>query len=282
MTTLTTAGVRAYFDAEARKGRRLLPDPETASGLGQLRQVPPGDDADGRAGHARGARRRVQRGLDRDALSPGASRMRARHVHRRGRHLTRVHRTGQHLESSELRVPGLRRYDAAVPGRKLRPGDRHRGHRACRRQARPDRRDLARAAARRPRVSDDAESAVLGAARGTVARTHGAVVRAASRVREGRVHRLVRSFAAVVVHGIHARRSRIAGHLAAPVRVVVRMGRAAAAAAARAREISARVPCHAGPPLAARDRRPPPWLDDESSVGEAGVARRDRRAETRA
>lgn len=36
MTTLTTAGVRAYFDAEARKGRRLLPDPETASGLGSF------------------------------------------------------------------------------------------------------------------------------------------------------------------------------------------------------------------------------------------------------
>jgi 2-polyprenyl-3-methyl-5-hydroxy-6-metoxy-1,4-benzoquinol methylase len=36
MTTLTTAGVRAYFDAEARNGRRLLPDPETASGLGSF------------------------------------------------------------------------------------------------------------------------------------------------------------------------------------------------------------------------------------------------------
>jgi ubiquinone/menaquinone biosynthesis C-methylase UbiE len=36
MTTLTTAHVRAYFDAEARKGRRLLPDPETASGLGSF------------------------------------------------------------------------------------------------------------------------------------------------------------------------------------------------------------------------------------------------------
>lgn len=36
MTTLTTAGVRAFFDAEARNGRRLLPDPSTASGLGSL------------------------------------------------------------------------------------------------------------------------------------------------------------------------------------------------------------------------------------------------------
>ena len=34
MTTLTTAHVRAFFDAEARSGRRLLPDPDTASGLG--------------------------------------------------------------------------------------------------------------------------------------------------------------------------------------------------------------------------------------------------------
>jgi SAM-dependent methyltransferase len=34
MTTLTTAHVRAFFDAEARNGRRLLPDPATASGLG--------------------------------------------------------------------------------------------------------------------------------------------------------------------------------------------------------------------------------------------------------
>jgi 2-polyprenyl-3-methyl-5-hydroxy-6-metoxy-1,4-benzoquinol methylase len=33
-TTLTTAAVRAYFDEEARRGRRLLPDPATASGLG--------------------------------------------------------------------------------------------------------------------------------------------------------------------------------------------------------------------------------------------------------
>jgi len=33
-TTLTTATVRAFFDAEARQGRRLLPDPDTASGLG--------------------------------------------------------------------------------------------------------------------------------------------------------------------------------------------------------------------------------------------------------
>jgi ubiquinone/menaquinone biosynthesis C-methylase UbiE len=36
MTTLTTAGVRAFFDAEARGGRRLLPDPATASGLGSF------------------------------------------------------------------------------------------------------------------------------------------------------------------------------------------------------------------------------------------------------
>src|SRR5690242_11020491 len=34
MTTLTTAHVRAFFDAEAQQGRRLLPDPSTASGLG--------------------------------------------------------------------------------------------------------------------------------------------------------------------------------------------------------------------------------------------------------
>jgi len=34
MTTLTTTGVRAFFDREARHGRRLLPDPTTASGLG--------------------------------------------------------------------------------------------------------------------------------------------------------------------------------------------------------------------------------------------------------
>jgi SAM-dependent methyltransferase len=34
MTTVTTAQVRAFFDAEARNGRRLLPDPATASGLG--------------------------------------------------------------------------------------------------------------------------------------------------------------------------------------------------------------------------------------------------------
>jgi SAM-dependent methyltransferase len=34
MTTLTTAHVRAFFDAEARGGRRLIPDPDTASGLG--------------------------------------------------------------------------------------------------------------------------------------------------------------------------------------------------------------------------------------------------------
>jgi SAM-dependent methyltransferase len=34
MTSFTTAGVRAYFDGEARNGRRLLPDPVTASGLG--------------------------------------------------------------------------------------------------------------------------------------------------------------------------------------------------------------------------------------------------------
>jgi 2-polyprenyl-3-methyl-5-hydroxy-6-metoxy-1,4-benzoquinol methylase len=33
-TTLTTAAVRAYFDEEVRRGRRLLPDPATASGLG--------------------------------------------------------------------------------------------------------------------------------------------------------------------------------------------------------------------------------------------------------
>src|SRR6185369_832125 len=33
-TTLTTATVRAFFDAEARQGRRLRPDPDTASGLG--------------------------------------------------------------------------------------------------------------------------------------------------------------------------------------------------------------------------------------------------------
>jgi 2-polyprenyl-3-methyl-5-hydroxy-6-metoxy-1,4-benzoquinol methylase len=36
MTTLTTANVRAFFDAEARSGRRLLPDPDTASGLGSF------------------------------------------------------------------------------------------------------------------------------------------------------------------------------------------------------------------------------------------------------
>jgi SAM-dependent methyltransferase len=36
MTTLTTAGVREFFDAEARQGRRLLPDPDTASGLGSF------------------------------------------------------------------------------------------------------------------------------------------------------------------------------------------------------------------------------------------------------
>jgi SAM-dependent methyltransferase len=36
MTTLTTAGVRAFFDAEARGGRRLLPDPDTASGFGSI------------------------------------------------------------------------------------------------------------------------------------------------------------------------------------------------------------------------------------------------------
>lgn len=34
MTTLTTAGVRAYFDDDVRRGRRLLPDRATASGLG--------------------------------------------------------------------------------------------------------------------------------------------------------------------------------------------------------------------------------------------------------
>jgi 2-polyprenyl-3-methyl-5-hydroxy-6-metoxy-1,4-benzoquinol methylase len=34
VTTITTAGVRAYFDEEVRKGRRLLPDPTTASGFG--------------------------------------------------------------------------------------------------------------------------------------------------------------------------------------------------------------------------------------------------------
>jgi SAM-dependent methyltransferase len=34
MTTLTTAHVRDFFDSEARNGRRLLPDPATASGLG--------------------------------------------------------------------------------------------------------------------------------------------------------------------------------------------------------------------------------------------------------
>ena len=34
MSTLTTTHVRAFFDAEARAGRRLLPDPDTASGLG--------------------------------------------------------------------------------------------------------------------------------------------------------------------------------------------------------------------------------------------------------
>lgn len=34
MPTLTTAGVRAYFDDDVRKGRRLLPDRATASGLG--------------------------------------------------------------------------------------------------------------------------------------------------------------------------------------------------------------------------------------------------------
>lgn len=34
MSTLTTAHVRAFFDDEARNGRRLLPDPSTASGLG--------------------------------------------------------------------------------------------------------------------------------------------------------------------------------------------------------------------------------------------------------
>lgn len=36
MTTLTTSDVRAFFDAEARNGRRLLPDPQTASGLGSF------------------------------------------------------------------------------------------------------------------------------------------------------------------------------------------------------------------------------------------------------
>lgn len=36
MTTLTTASVRAFFDDEARKGRRLLPDAGTASGLGSI------------------------------------------------------------------------------------------------------------------------------------------------------------------------------------------------------------------------------------------------------
>jgi SAM-dependent methyltransferase len=34
MAVLTTAGVRAYFDDDVRKGRRLLPDRTTASGLG--------------------------------------------------------------------------------------------------------------------------------------------------------------------------------------------------------------------------------------------------------
>jgi SAM-dependent methyltransferase len=34
MTSITTAGVRGFFDDEARHGRRLLPDPTTASGLG--------------------------------------------------------------------------------------------------------------------------------------------------------------------------------------------------------------------------------------------------------
>jgi SAM-dependent methyltransferase len=34
MTSITTADVRGYFDDEARSGRRLLPDPATASGLG--------------------------------------------------------------------------------------------------------------------------------------------------------------------------------------------------------------------------------------------------------
>lgn len=34
MAVLTTAGVRAYFDDDVRRGRRLLPDRTTASGLG--------------------------------------------------------------------------------------------------------------------------------------------------------------------------------------------------------------------------------------------------------
>lgn len=34
MGVLTSTSVRAFFDAEARKGRRLLPDPATASGMG--------------------------------------------------------------------------------------------------------------------------------------------------------------------------------------------------------------------------------------------------------
>jgi 2-polyprenyl-6-hydroxyphenyl methylase / 3-demethylubiquinone-9 3-methyltransferase len=36
LTTLTTANVRAFFDDEARKGRRLLPDAGTASGFGSI------------------------------------------------------------------------------------------------------------------------------------------------------------------------------------------------------------------------------------------------------
>src|SRR5437773_10134735 len=34
MSKITTETVRAYFDSEARSGRRLLPDPNTASGFG--------------------------------------------------------------------------------------------------------------------------------------------------------------------------------------------------------------------------------------------------------